>query len=138
MSLTTPHTFAPILRALIQGKEIQARHRMGGPWAHLNSVVYQNQSCAYEALVNGWDANWEYRVKPEMMQVNGRSVPKPLTSAPKEGAECFLLDLTNQEPAQPFTWQNVPAHIGWLGRGLVYSCRQDCRERADAILSIEF
>lgn len=75
--MKTPHPHAEILRAIADGEEIQ--FRSAGTWCD-QSLETTLQEIADEDYLPEC-----YRVKPNVLMINGHEVPEPLKELPAEG-----------------------------------------------------
>lgn len=89
----TEHKNAQYLRALADGKAVQAKHKelCGGVW-----VAVTLFDVAMASLVSGNDTGWQFRIAPETITITlasgeARTINAPLREAPKDGAAVWYV-----------------------------------------------
>lgn len=133
-------TFKEALIAHLQGEKVEIHHpcasyisddRGDFAWRDFSAFFAEME---FRNIPLQFGKNYEFRLAPRTILVNGVEVPAPEKNAPKEGENYFLVQCEETEYVQELVWENcVPEEI-WLSRGLVYLDRDSAIARAKAML----
>lgn len=119
--MNTPHPQADILRAIADGKPIEGRY-LNSPW-----VVLQDPFNAKD---------WEFRIKPETININGHEVPCPVQEPLKDGQEFYVADGTQIGNPVLLRWSPISeAMQGWFECGLIHLTKEAAIAHTEALLS---
>jgi len=81
-----------------------------------------------------WQEHWQYRLKPEIITINGKEYAAPLRVAPELGTKYFwyssICGVKND------IWGNDPVDNQRLAANMVFATEQDCKAVADAFNAI--
>lgn len=111
---------ANMLRALADKKTLQFREKARVGTTDF-AEEFANISNLNSALLFIDSDNYEVRIKPDVIVVNGIEVPAPEKSEPARGVEYWIADPSTEDAVSgPFHWADVTDDRNWLRFGLVY------------------
>lgn len=121
------HPQAEILRAIADGKTVQMRNALRG------SQVWTDEPTPFEYLS---DDRFEWRVKPETININGHEVPRPVREPLTEDQDFYVVAVTQIRRPRCFRW-NPDSDVmqSWLKRGLIHLTEAAAIAHAEALLS---
>lgn len=131
--MTTPHPHADILRAIADGKPIEARCTTE------RATKDRDRDWIIPADVLGMIAdpvvlrNWELRIKPETITINGYEVPCPVQE-PSPDVQYWCVDLHSKMRAHMHDLYGDETQDRCLKLGLVHHTREAAIAHADALL----
>lgn len=122
------HPYAEILHAIAEGKQIQYLESSQNEWFGIprESVLLEltRQHCRHQ-----------FRIKPEVILINGIEVPKPCSKAPKLGEYFFIVNVGNNTPYEVDTWSGHITDYELLKRGIIHQTKEAAIKHAEALLS---
>lgn len=121
--MNTPHKHAEILRAIADGKTIEAR-RIGSDWETIANplVVIANPI-------------WVLRIKPETITINGHEVPRPVREPLRYGQIYYTPRINNEVLYAELKWNDDNIDRRLLERGLIHTRKESAIAHAEALLS---
>lgn len=123
----TPHPQAEILRAIADGKTIEAR-RIKSPideeWHEPHEAIY---------LVN--DDNYELRIKPETITINGHEVPCPVREPLPVGTLYWQANIGSNELEAAWKWSDHDVDKFLLRRALIQLTKEGAIAQAKAMIA---
>jgi len=84
----------------------------------------------------GFRPDCEYRVRHNMIKVNGFDIPTPETDEPELNTFCYIPDLISTEKVQLRVWSRSHSDLSALHRGLLHMRKHDAVMHANALLGI--
>lgn len=84
-----------------------------------------------------WNPSHDYRRKPRMIVVNGIKVQAGETEAPADGTEYYFPDTSGTDWIQTDHWHGTDLDVLCLFRGLLYTDRAACEQRAKAMVGVQ-
>lgn len=87
-----------------------------------------------------WDPDSQYRRKPEPIkthEVNGFTVPAPITEAPAYGTDCWMPTVTDGDWTERLYWSNHSYDRQCLQRGLIHLTKEAAVANAKAMCKID-
>lgn len=123
--------FKALWRAKADGKEIEVRSvRPGSEWQPIEAMNYP---VFREFFIGFQNSDWEFRIKPETVMVNGHELPAPLT---KEHKGAYWVVLLYGEPAECDTAIADPDETTrlWFEKGLCHATKEDAEAWECALL----
>lgn len=124
----TEHPQADILRAIADGKTIEMRRKntsdTDNEW-WVSNIVLQYLD----------DADREFRIKPETININGHEVPAPVWEPLVDGERFFMPNLRFDSPVVEYRWAGGAYDIQVLERGLIHLTKDAAIAHAEALLS---
>lgn len=83
-----------------------------------------------------WQPVYQYRRKPQTININGHEVPEPVRYPLKDGDQYFVPSLSKTNLAWDMIWYSQsPITISDFKRGLVHTTREAAQLHAMALLS---
>lgn len=74
--------------------------------------------------------------RPELMQIGGESVPKPMMTPPPGEITCWHPNISGSNLADFFTWTGDYFDIRILNRGLCHLTREAAQAHAKALIKV--
>lgn len=128
--MKTPHPCAEILRAIADGHRIQWQNSKGD---------WEDQGSDYTMIEigNGDYPPSRYRIEPDIITINGHSVPAPLRNMHPVGTTVFWPSLTSSVKAHVVDDDTGRTEFfaRALARGILHPTREAAQAHADALLS---
>lgn len=126
--MSTPHPQAEWLIAIAQGKIVQMRRKEHAEeWrTPENPLRFIGDSCV---------AEYEFRIKPETITINGHEVPCPVREPLGAGQGFWLADTTHTCLCAWYAWSSTTLYRSWLDLGLIHSTKEAASAHAEALLS---
>ena len=122
--MKTPHPQADVLRAIADGEEIEVFFKEEWLW------------CRPErALLHASTQEFNLRVKPRTININGFEVPEPLRTAPGDGVVVWILYLTREGGVLKTQGHDRDALAFWLKAGICHLTQEAAELHAKALLS---
>lgn len=125
-------TINEVLRALADGKDCQISMEPTGDWRTLTPVEM------LRFITNNHMQPERFRVKPQVVMINGHEVPAPLPHdvAPEVGSMVYLPDIADPvDPQCGFNWRDCTAHLRQLEAGILHATSAAARAHGHALLS---
>ena len=107
--------------AWADGETVQHRYNPSGEWFDL---VYPN-----------FDADGEFRVKPNMMNINGYDVPAPHRWPLMDGQVYYRASLSLEDSYDYLVWRNESLDKTLLAKGLIHLTKEAAIQHTKALLS---
>lgn len=142
--MKTEHKYAQVLRWIADGEDVQARlpgSEVSGEFESLignfNAWNYSDdwKQCLLSGDFGGHE--WEFRLKPRTITVNGREIVAGETSPPKEGTVYFFPMVGGDHLFANETWGGCGFDLRIMGRGLVHLTKENAIAHAKAMLGID-
>lgn len=127
----TLHPYAEILHATAEGKQIQVLNHKG-EWVSISHAEVLNSiaSLAYSKPTA------TFRIKPEVIWINGARVPKPCYKPLKLGTIYYpYLEGADGNKCSCVSWDNDNYDYRLLKLGLVHLTKEAASKHAEALLS---
>lgn len=126
-----PHKHAAIIKAYAERAQvsetpwdiIQIKSPNGIGWIDL--CPNPNFSCG----------DYEYRIKPRTININGFEVPEPVSEALEYHTEYFKVNLESDEFCSEYMWQGDRFDNHWLHLGIIHLTKEAAQFHAKALLS---
>lgn len=119
-----PHPQADILRAIADGKTIQAQHRSVKIWEDLEKPL----------TFIGY-AEYELRIKPETMNLAGHEFPAPVSEPLKAGQEYWIPRLDYGDYSEPYAWTGTNVDCRRLERNLIHRTKEAASAQGLAMIA---
>ena len=133
MTMKTEHKYAQVLRWIADGKKVEGR--TAGTMNEWCDVTDWNDT-ALSATVRGeWD--YEFRLKPRTITVNGREIVAGESEAPIEGMKYWFPTFSGQELVDWYQWDGDGADKTLLKNGCVHLTKENAIAHAKAMLGID-
>lgn len=141
--MKTEHKYAQVLRWIADGEDVQARlpgSEISGEFESLignfNSWNYSDdwKQCLLSGDFGGHE--WEFRLKPRTITVNGREIVAGETRQPPED-HYYLADPGAYEYWVQYRWTDHSCNLEHLSRGLVHLTKENAIAHAKAMLGID-
>ena len=84
----------------------------------------------------GFRKDCEYRVRHNMIKVNGFEIPAPEIDEPELNTFCYIPDLISTEKVQLRVWSRSHSDLSALHRGLLHMRKHDAVMHTNALLGI--
>jgi hypothetical protein len=84
-----------------------------------------------------WEADCEYRRKPQVISVNGFKVPAPMRTAPPMGSEYWVANTSEENFADACTWGADRMDKLWFARGIAHLTEEAAVAHAKAMCGID-
>lgn len=142
--MKTEHKYAQVLRWIADGEDVQARlpgSEVSGEFESLignfNAWNYSDdwKQCLLSGDFGGHE--WEFRLKPRTITVNGREIVAGETIEPAFGTRYYAADPYSMDFHSDDKWAGWPQHHEWLRRGLVHLTKENAIAHAKAMLGID-
>lgn len=114
------------LRAALDGKTVEYRKKT-------NSYGWTTATAFFEDVIHLSHPDYEVRIKPDVIIVNGIEVPAPEKLAPLEGKKYFFPGPGSERDCIASFWDGVPCDIRRLEQGLVHVCEENAIAHAKAM-----
>ena len=124
-------TFKEALIAHLQGEKVEVRTEPSYAWMDFG---YGVSHVAIREINEFSKSQFEYRIAPRTILVNGVEVPGPEKDAPEVGATYYVPDQSEESLAYDFSWGDDDMDARFLERGLVYLDKESAIARAKAML----
>lgn len=119
-----PHPYAEVLRAIADGQSIQFMPEGSNQWVDRSATnVLRMVQLETEDPI-------QFRIKPQMVNVNGRTVPAPLQNTPENGTMVWQATIC----ANGEHWAGAEHQLRLLQAGKLFMSSSDCHEHAAALL----
>lgn len=144
MTTKTEHKYAQVLRWIADGEDVQARlpgSEISGEFESLignfNSWNYSDdwKQCLLSGDFGGHE--WEFRLKPRTITVNGREIVAGEMVAPKLQSEYFLPHVSKANRYASEIWDASEFDLRVLNDGLVHLTKENAIAHAKAMLGID-
>ena len=133
MTMKTEHKYAQVLRWIADGKKVEGR--TAGTMNEWCDVTDWNDT-ALSATVRGeWD--YEFRLKPRTIKVNGREIVAGETAAPELRSTYWSPWFSKDELVCVVRWSDDGVDKNFLKRGLVHLTKENAIAHAKAMLGID-
>ena len=133
MTMKTEHKYAQVLRWIADGKKVEGR--TAGTMNEWCDVTDWNDT-ALSATVRGeWD--YEFRLKPRTITVNGREIVAGETAAPELRSTYWSPWFSKDELVCVVRWSDDGVDKNFLKRGLVHLTKENAIAHAKAMLGID-
>lgn len=117
------------VQALINGKEIEIKHKSNKHWEEYNPLEFLGV-----VFING---EYDFRLSSiEFITIGDVTFPKPETVEPKFNQEYwFITDLSNATVKSDY-WVGASREEELLKKGLVHLCEQNAIAHAEALIKL--
>lgn len=88
-----------------------------------------------DVLEPNFNSDAKFRVKPEIIIINGIEVPTPVRQELSEGTRYYIPQLMSAELCNWYEWTDGPADKRALSRGTVHLTKESAVQHAKALLS---
>ena len=122
------HPFAEILHAIADGKEIQFLDDQ-------NNWHLKNPCLVFDDIVAGRFNPNRYRVKPNVIHINGHEVPEPIKEIPSSATTYYFPNFDDCFSYATSTWTEHELDYFRLNNGLIHLTREAAILHASALLS---
>jgi hypothetical protein len=122
------HKHAAILRAIADGKDVQARLSGCKTWTNADPV----ELATCNPLANPF---YEWRIKPKTININGHEVPAPMREAPARGDHYFSPNIVGEPVTFVSMWTSHSVDCDRLYKGLCHATQEAAEAHAKALLS---
>lgn len=121
------HPQAEILRAIADGKTVQIR----------NLHTDENWFTPTYAAKYVDDPNFEFRIKPKTITINGHGVPKPVREPLENGDKYWMPDIKYPDTYlyNTNTWNGCVTDVARLKNGVIHLTKEAAIAHAEALLS---
>lgn len=119
-------------QAMADGKVIEARSSAPRTFGHPSTDWFNLKNAAQavcKAFVSG-DPDWEFRIKPPTILINGIEVPEPLRVEPENGTPVWLVELSGVK-----NYAYVTGSTLYIERGLLHLTESAAQAHRYALLS---
>ncbi|PQQ23694.1 hypothetical protein [Photorhabdus hindustanensis] len=99
-------------------------------WERLHIEVIGWEQCPHNP---GWNPEFKYRRKPEMITVGKVSFPKPVDYKLKYNDEYFVVDLS---VIRNLIWKNDNMDTYYLKLGVIHLTKEAAQQHFDALIKI--
>jgi len=79
---------------------------------------------------------YEFRLKPQTIQIGSRTIVKPISVKPEMGAEYFVIDLNDKIKYDTHEWTDHDVDNLFLERGLIHLTKDDAINHAESLLEL--
>lgn len=124
----TQHAYAEILHAIADGKKIQYLESSQNKWFGIS-----RESVLLE--LSRHHCRHQFRIKPEVILINGIEVPKPCDKQLDEGQQYFYPCIEASDSCTGVKWNNDIYDERLLKRGIVHLTKEAAIKHAEALLS---
>ena len=108
------------------------------PWLRWQRTARADCDAGWVDMVchPGWDADHQYRRKPNTIRIGDRDVPAPLRVPPPVGTTVYVVNLSASDLWSEFAWLEGtdPVQVRLLRRGLLHSSKNDAIAHSKALL----
>lgn len=122
----TPHPKAEILRAIADGKIVQRRNAL-----YIKDDWFDDDN----PLVYLTDDTFEWRIKPETIDINGIEVPCPVREPLRYGQIYYTPRIRDEVLYAELKWNDDNIDRRLLERGLIHLTKESAIAHAEALLS---
>lgn len=129
VEMSKEHKYAEVLRWIADGREVQFTHPEMHGWKDLTALSQPVLSSFFAG-----EGEWQFRLAPLTITVNGVEVPAPESKAPSRHSAYFTADPSAEGFTWCFSWEDTEYDYVLLERGLVYLRQEDAIARAKAML----
>lgn len=142
--MKTEHKYAQVLRWIADGEDVQARlpgSEVSGEFESLignfNAWNYSDdwKQCLLSGDFGGHE--WEFRLKPRTITVNGREIVAGETAAPELRSTYWSPWFSKDELVCVVRWSDDGVDKNFLKRGLVHLTKENAIAHAKAMLGID-
>lgn len=120
-----PILHAAFLKAYADGQEIEGNHKNDG-WYLVPSVFMLSAFTCKD---------YEFRIKPKTILINGIEVPEPVREPMEDRQEYWFVTITNNDFCFRSAWKYRPEDHYRLKIGLIHLTREAAETHARALLS---
>lgn len=131
--MKTEHKYAQVLRWIADGEDVEGRCVGHIHWENINDFGAAKFSLAFQD--RSLDIDYEFRLKPRTITVNGREIATGEAVAPK--AEFFFVDIDAPNLWGATCWGGTNLDKLRLERGLVHLTKENAIAHAKAMLGID-
>lgn len=122
--------YADVLRAIADGRVVEMKPPViSGAWS------VQPEEFVLQEIGRGFIPPWNFRIKPDIITINGREVPAPVREVPLRGTKYWVVDFVEERGYDNEIWEDFPAEKRDLSRGLIHLTEDAARQHAEALLS---
>lgn len=129
--MKTEHKYAQVLRWIADGKKVEGR--TAGSMNEWCDVFYWNDTALSATVRGAWD--YEFRLKPRTITVNGREIVAGESEVPKGGY--FTANPMSDAFYSATNWRDDYIDRRMLERGLVHLTKENAIAHAKAMLGID-
>ena len=126
----SPHPFAEILRGIADGKTCQ--YREGDKW---EDYPFSGTDLMYLLALSDTPSPSQWRVKPDVIVVNGIEVPAPERTPLNYNQRYFVPKMSNESGVLKLHWDGAAFDLRLLERGQVHLTHEAAKAHHDAIIS---
>jgi len=120
---------AAILVAIAAGQTVQTHNAPGTSWFD----VSEKDLPRFNPLIQ---PHWEWRIKPDKINIAGRELDAPLRSVPAVGTQYWAPSLVADEMYVHYTWVGNRYNHSHFERGVCYDAPEKAVAVAEALLSL--
>ena len=130
------HIYAQALRWVADGKCVEAKRKLAQSWGL--RFPHDFTPDVLQQMMNGGAQrhDYEFRIKPRTITLNGREVQAGETVEPAGGTMVFIADPAQDEFHTAIRWRMASCFARWLERGLVHLTKEAAIAHARAMLNI--
>ncbi|MBS9427838.1 hypothetical protein [Photorhabdus akhurstii] len=103
-------------------------------WERLYTKAIGWEQCPHNP---GWNPEFKYRHKPEIITVGSVSFPKPISEAPALDTLCYVVAIRSNINIHRITWHNgSPMFSNFLKQGLIHLTEDAAQQHLEALIKI--
>lgn len=130
--MKTEHKYAQVLRWIADKERVEIRWGKDPRWMDLGS----RNEIVFDEIMRE-EGDYEFRLKPRTITVNGREIVAGETVEPSFGTKYYAADPYSTVFFSDDKWSGWPEHHEWLRRGLVHLTKENAIAHAKAMLGID-
>lgn len=135
MTTKTEHKYAQVLRWIADGEEVQGKITAGS-WADLQNFSEEHSTAILKGDPHPF-SNYEFRLKPRTITVNGREIVEPERKALEDDQAYWVPSIAREELQSQANWAGDAFDLRCLERGLVHLTKENAIAHAKAMLGID-